>query len=562
MILTGPEIIKAHKNKEIIIEPFLYEHVNPNSYNFRIGNKLRIYTSEELDPKKLNEYEEIEITEEGYLLEPNKLYLAHTIEKMGSNNYAPTFAARSSIARLGLFINLSASLGDIGFIGQWTLQLCATHPLKVYSGMPIGQIMWWKPKGRIELYNGKYQSSNGPRSSEIYMDFNKTKKHTLLPVLGSLVNENIVGNKFNSLSILSKDYLVPKAFCISTEFLEQFMFTAQIKTQLFNEMIDIKSTVGAFIRDSSKKINSIMEDIYINEQGIAIIIERIDEIFGDCNEKGKYAIRSSGTNEDGKQNSYAGIHDSFLNVSGMKNIIKSIEKVVKSYYSATAIIQRVTNGDFSSNPEIAVIVQEMIDSQEAGVAFSEKYNNEIIVSIESVKGLGEQLVSGVVESSKEIVSKENYLEKENNIQKIYSLASSIQEYHGYDVDIEWSILHEKIYLLQCRPITKKTVNDKKENIKQFSFFDLYHENPPKSFEFKEVAEIYVSYTNKRKKSIEIANKYGFKTSLGFVLNYNKLGLQDFKFNSNKLLENMFKNKEVNSYSKFVLDFNQFSRQII
>ncbi|TKI50945.1 PEP-utilizing enzyme, partial [Lysinibacillus varians] len=51
-------------------------------------------------------------------------------------------------------------------------------------------------------------------------------------------------------------------------------------------------------------------------------------------------------------------------------------------------------------------------------------------------------------------------------------------------------------------------------------------------------------------------------SLGFVLNYNKLGLQDFKFNSNKLLENMFKNKEVNSYSKFVLDFNQFSRQII
>jgi dCTP deaminase len=93
------------------------------------------------------------------------------MEIMGSEHYAPTFAARSSVARLGLFINLSASLGDIGFIGQWTLQLFSIHSLRIYKGMKIGQIMWWQPKGAIELYEGKYQGSKGPQSTLIYKDY-------------------------------------------------------------------------------------------------------------------------------------------------------------------------------------------------------------------------------------------------------------------------------------------------------------------------------------------------------------------------------------------------------
>src|SRR5690348_6929966 len=123
MILTGNEIAREQANGRIVIEPFTPEQVNPNSYNFRLGNTLRVYQRDPLDTRRSNEFEELKIPDDGYVLEPGRLYLGHTIEVLGSEHYAPTFAARSSVARLGLFINLSASLGDIGFIGQWTLQL-------------------------------------------------------------------------------------------------------------------------------------------------------------------------------------------------------------------------------------------------------------------------------------------------------------------------------------------------------------------------------------------------------------------------------------------------------
>jgi len=171
VILTGNEIEEECALGRIVIDPFDTSHVNPNSYNFCLGETLRVYTSFPLDPKTVNAYSEVHIGPEGFVLQPNRLYLGSTIEVMGSAYYAPTFAARSSVARLGLFINLSASLGDIGFIGQWTLQLFTIHPLRVYAGMRIGQIMWWKPQGQIRLYNGKYQSSKGPQSTLIYKDF-------------------------------------------------------------------------------------------------------------------------------------------------------------------------------------------------------------------------------------------------------------------------------------------------------------------------------------------------------------------------------------------------------
>ena len=186
MILTGNEIIHEHKCGRITIEPFREEQVNPNSYNFRLNNVLRVYQTFPLDPKINNPYDDLAIPESGFVLQPKTLYLASTIEKMGSEYYAPTYSARSSIARLGLFINLSASLGDIGFVGNWTIQLYSIHSLKVYAGMNIGQIMWWKPKGKIILYCGKYQGSQGPQSTLIYKDYEQQK------LSNSTVSESIL----------------------------------------------------------------------------------------------------------------------------------------------------------------------------------------------------------------------------------------------------------------------------------------------------------------------------------------------------------------------------------
>jgi deoxycytidine triphosphate deaminase len=173
MILTGKKIIESVLKRKIIIEPFQLENVNPNSYNFRLDKNLRVYKNFPLDPKKENESEHIEIPPDGYVLMPNRLYLANTLEILGSTHYAPTFNARSSIARLGMFINLSATLCDIGFVGQLTLQLFCVNPIRIYPYINIGQMMFWKPVGTISIYSGKYQGSSGPQTTKIYQDFIK-----------------------------------------------------------------------------------------------------------------------------------------------------------------------------------------------------------------------------------------------------------------------------------------------------------------------------------------------------------------------------------------------------
>jgi deoxycytidine triphosphate deaminase len=171
MILSGNQILLERHLGRIVIDPFDEAAVNPNSYNFTLSDRLIVYAREVLDASCENPTEELRIPADGLRLRANRLYLGATREVLGSEHYAPTFAARSSVARLGLFINLSAPLGDIGFIGRWTLQLYPTHDVIVYSGMQIGQMMWWKTLGDIALYDGKYQHADGPRASMLYRSF-------------------------------------------------------------------------------------------------------------------------------------------------------------------------------------------------------------------------------------------------------------------------------------------------------------------------------------------------------------------------------------------------------
>src|SRR5688572_508957 len=132
MILTGLKIAEEVKNGNIIIDPFDHNQINPNSYNFRLGKTIKVYKNKVLDPKKENETRTITIPEEGLLLKPNILYLAHTKEKMGSEKYVPVIRGRSSTGRLGLFVHITADLIDIGSINQWTLMLHAVQDLIIY----------------------------------------------------------------------------------------------------------------------------------------------------------------------------------------------------------------------------------------------------------------------------------------------------------------------------------------------------------------------------------------------------------------------------------------------
>jgi dCTP deaminase len=175
MILTGPEIKREWENGRIDIRPFNDGQLNPNSYDFRLGNQIKVYTNYLLDPRYPNHVTEFIIPEEGIILQPGRIYLGHTLEYMGSDFYVPIIRAKSSTARLGLFMHVTADLIDIGSHNQWTLQLNPIQPIRLYPDMLIGQVTFWKVKGEIILYSGKYQNSTGPVESKIHLDFEKTR---------------------------------------------------------------------------------------------------------------------------------------------------------------------------------------------------------------------------------------------------------------------------------------------------------------------------------------------------------------------------------------------------
>ncbi|MDT8911793.1 dCTP deaminase domain-containing protein [Amycolatopsis sp. PS_44_ISF1] len=170
MILTGPEITAAVGDGRIRISPFQLDQVNPNSYNICLGEELAVYEDGVIDARADNPTRAIGIGPDGYVLRPGQLYLGHTHEEVGSDLYVPLLFGRSSVGRLGLFVEITAPIGDIGFHGQWTLMLSPVRPLRVYRGMKIGQIMFFVSLGRVDLYCGKYQASRGPQKSRSWVD--------------------------------------------------------------------------------------------------------------------------------------------------------------------------------------------------------------------------------------------------------------------------------------------------------------------------------------------------------------------------------------------------------
>ena len=171
MILSGKEI-KNKIGKEIKIEPYNEEQLNPNSYNLRLYNELLVYDEEVLDMKKPNKVKRIIIPEEGLVLEPGKLYLGRTLEYTETDKYVPMLEGRSSIGRLGLFIHVTAGFGDVGFKGYWTLEIFCVQPIRIYSGVELCQIYYHSVEGDYDKYaSGKYQNNEGVQPSLLYKDF-------------------------------------------------------------------------------------------------------------------------------------------------------------------------------------------------------------------------------------------------------------------------------------------------------------------------------------------------------------------------------------------------------
>ena len=167
MILSKSKII-SELNQSIFITPFNWDNLNSNSYDLTLSEKLKVYRTDTLDMATSHEMDEIVIHEKGLVLQPGQLYLASTVERTMTNKYIPTIEGRSSTARLGLFVHISAGLGEAGFDGHWTLELTCVKPLRIYPHIRICQICFHEISGDVDLCQStKYQNSTEAMPSKM-----------------------------------------------------------------------------------------------------------------------------------------------------------------------------------------------------------------------------------------------------------------------------------------------------------------------------------------------------------------------------------------------------------
>ncbi len=165
MILTDTQIRSSIESREIVIEPYRPECLGTNSYDVHLGKFLATYKDHLLDAKKHNEVNHIEIGEEGYVIEPGILYLGVTEEYTETHNSVPFLEGKSSVGRLGIDIHATAGKGDVGFCNTWTLEISCVQPVRIYAGMPIGQLIYFKVDGDIDnFYNKKKNAKYNERT--------------------------------------------------------------------------------------------------------------------------------------------------------------------------------------------------------------------------------------------------------------------------------------------------------------------------------------------------------------------------------------------------------------
>ncbi|MBQ8728201.1 MAG: phosphoenolpyruvate synthase [Oscillospiraceae bacterium] len=210
-------------------------------------------------------------------------------------------------------------------------------------------------------------------------------------------------------------------------------------------------------KDTAEKIAELYE-------GLTIPDEIKAEIGKYINPEKKYAVRSSGIKEDLSGLSFAGQYDTFINMCGIDEIADAVAKCYLSTYSETVLSYFAANGIPADEAGMSVIIEEMVDSDVSGVAFTINpiSGNDKEILIEATKGQGENLVSGKVNAERysynwwdrEVTLMSGELLTEQNVKEIADKAIRIQALFGYPCDIEFAYENGELFILQARAITK------------------------------------------------------------------------------------------------------------
>jgi len=296
----------------------------------------------------------------------------------------------------------------------------------------------------------------------------------------------MVGGKGANLGELSglQGIRVPEGFCVTTEAYKEVIGNNEAFNSLLDQLSLLKVDNREGIGEISAKIRKVIEGIAI-PQGIANEIARHLAQLG---KKNAYAVRSSATAEDLPTASFAGQQDTYLNIIGKEAILRNISKCWASLFTDRAVTYRIQNGFDHRQVHLSVVIQKMVFPEAAGIMFTADpvSANRKVLSIDASFGLGEALVSGLVNadnykvrdgiivdkkiSTKELAiyalkeggTREKKIEADRQnrqtltdeqILELEKAGRTIEAYFGRPQDIEWCLYENKFLIVQSRPIT-------------------------------------------------------------------------------------------------------------
>jgi rifampicin phosphotransferase len=296
----------------------------------------------------------------------------------------------------------------------------------------------------------------------------------------------VVGGKGAHLGELSRidGIRVPPGFCVTTDAFQRIMKEAPSMDDRLDRLSRVKPDDREAIRALSAELRRIVEGIGIPDDLAATITRPLAEL----GEHAACAVRSSATAEDLPTASFAGQQDTYLNVMGPAAILEHVSRCWASLFTERAVTYRLRNGFDHQKVHMAVVVQQMVTPQAAGILFTADpvTGNRKVASVEAVFGLGEALVSGLVNADVyrvrdgEVIAKavatkrlaihaspaggtqEDAIEAEGQEQpaltdaqvvRLAELGRRIETHFGRPQDIEWCLVDHDFQIVQSRPIT-------------------------------------------------------------------------------------------------------------
>jgi phosphoenolpyruvate synthase/pyruvate phosphate dikinase len=296
----------------------------------------------------------------------------------------------------------------------------------------------------------------------------------------------LVGGKGANLGELSRidGVQVPAGFCVTTEAFRRIMAEAPSIDDRLDQLsrLDLDDREG--VRRLSAEIRRTIEEVTIPDELAAAITRAVAEL----GEHTPYAVRSSATAEDLPTASFAGQQDTYLNVVGPAAILEHINRCWASLFTERAVTYRRRSGIDHRAVHMAVVVQQMVFPQAAGILFTADpvTSNRRVASVEAGFGLGEALVSGLVNPDVykvrdgEVVTKaigikelaihalpgggtqQQAIDPERQDQpaltdaqvvRLVQLGRRIEAHFGRPQDIEWCLVDDDLQIVQSRPIT-------------------------------------------------------------------------------------------------------------